>query len=347
MGNGTYAQINYNLDDPEDVTVTEVNEVSEVIEAEDPVSKPSKHTEESMFQASEYEEEPVFETSNETQKLIAEEPGCTEESGGTEERGDTAELAFETPMKNEAPESEETEHLKTEESSFSAPEPVQPSEQETSEEQETAAQESAEEVECGPKEKETFPGTNQEPVSEEKTETHQEAPLSPELASEVQEEIESIHRTLRRLEKKFDAEILNGDNRDSSVKTIYKELNEYKAGLVEKALKNVLYDIVDLRETMLSQIKFLREKKGLDAISLDEFSTYADDIGDILEKHDVLIYKGEPGEENVAVRQKIVRKVETEDETQIKKVAESLSYGYEYNSKILYPEKISIYVKKK
>lgn len=72
---------------------------------------------------------------------------------------------------------------------------------------------------------------------------------------------EDIQRTLRRLERKFTDEILNGENRDSSVKTIYKELNEYKAGIVEKALKNVLYDIVDIRETMLSQARFLREKK--------------------------------------------------------------------------------------
>ena len=51
--------------------------------------------------------------------------------------------------------------------------------------------------------------------------------------------------------------------------------------------------------------------------------------------------------ENTAVRQKIVRKVETADASMVKKVAESLSYGYEYNGKIIYPEKISIYVKSK
>ena len=33
--------------------------------------------------------------------------------------------------------------------------------------------------------------------------------------------------------------------------------------------------------------------------------------------------------------------------TSSKTVAESLSYGYEYNGKVIYPEKISVYVKKK
>lgn len=167
------------------------------------------------------------------------------------------------------------------------------------------------------------------------------------LLSRYEECNEDIQRTLRRLEKKFNEEILNGENRDSAVKTMYKELNEYKAGIVEKVLKNVLYDVIDIREMMLSQIRYFREKKGQDTISLEEFESYANDIGDILEKHDVTIYKGKPGEENIAVRQKIVRKVETEDDSLVKKVAESLSYGYEYGSKILYPEKISVYIKKK
>lgn len=160
------------------------------------------------------------------------------------------------------------------------------------------------------------------------------------------EGIEQLNRTMLRLEKKFDNEILNAENRDNAVKAMYKELNEYKAGIIERALKSVLYDIVDIREVMLSQIKHLKKEKGQDSISLDDFETYASDLADILEKYDVKIYKANSGEENIAVRQKIIRKVETEDDSLVKKIAESLSFGYEYNSKILYPEKISIYIKK-
>lgn len=164
---------------------------------------------------------------------------------------------------------------------------------------------------------------------------------------EIKEDIENIYGTMRRLEKKFESEILNAQTKDSMVKTMYQELNEYKAGLIEKAMKNVLYDVIDIREMMFAKAKHVREKEGANVISLEEFESYAEDIGDILEKYDVTIYKGEPGVENTAVRQKIVRKVETEDASLVKKVSESLSFGYEYNGKILYPEKIGIYVKKK
>lgn len=158
--------------------------------------------------------------------------------------------------------------------------------------------------------------------------------------------MERISHAIKYLNKKFDSEILNAQNRDSTVKAIYKEMNEYKAGLVEKAMKNVLYDIADLREMMLKQLRNWREKNE-ESVSLEDFEGYADDLADILERYDVTIYKGSPGQENIAVRQKIIRKVETEDDSLVKKVAESLGYGYEYNEKVLYPEKISIYVKKK
>ncbi len=196
-----------------------------------------------------------------------------------------------------------------------------------------------------------FPGSDkasQAPGKASENAASQEmATTQDERMGRMEESLESISRIMRRLEKKFESEILNSETRDSTVKTIYKELNEYKAGLVEKALKEVLYDFIDIREMMFSKAKYM-QKEGKEAvISLEEFLSYAEDIGDILEKHDVSIYKGEPGTSNVATRQKIVRKVETEDEALAKTVAESLSYGYEYNGKVIYPEKISVYVKKK
>lgn len=198
-------------------------------------------------------------------------------------------------------------------------------------------------------EKAATPEDLEDPTNEAETSAEETNPLDEikAILAQYAEHTEKLSRTMARLDKRFNEEILNAENRDNLVKTIYKELNDYKSGLIEKALKNVLYDVIDLREVMLSQIKYLKEKKGVDTISLDELESYANDMADILERHDVTIYKGEAGQENVAVRQKIVKKVETEDETMVKKVAESISYGYEYNSKVIYPEKIHVYVKKR
>ena len=303
MENGTYAQINYNPDNPDDVFVTEVKS---------PQPEPSPETEEKISKEPE-EESNVSSESVEEPAAAEEEPLQEAESGSEEEPS----LGAESGSEEEASQEQEP---------VSEPEPIQ--EEEPAQEGEQVSIEETVQKEAA---------VNENSVSEE---------LRDELAR-IREAGEDIQYTLRRLERKFSDEILNGENRDSSVKTIYKELNEYKAGIVEKALKNVLYDIVDIREMILSQARYLREKKGAETISLEEFESYADDIGDILEKHDVTIYKGEPGRANVAVRQKIVRKTETEEESLVKKVAESLSYGYEYGGKILYPERISVYVKKK
>ena len=306
MENGTYAQINYNPDNPDDVFVTEVKS---------PQPEPSPETEEKISKEHDFEEERPQE-----EAAAAEEEPSQEQEPVSEPES----IQEEEPLQEAESGSEE--EASQEQEPVSEPEPIQ--EEEPAQEGEQVSIEETVQKEAA---------ANENSVSEE---------LRDELAR-IREAGEDIQYTLRRLERKFSDEILNGENRDSSVKTIYKELNEYKAGIVEKALKNVLYDIVDIREMILSQARYLREKKGAETISLEEFESYADDIGDILEKHDVTIYKGEPGRANVAVRQKIVRKTETEEESLVKKVAESLSYGYEYGGKILYPERISVYVKKK
>lgn len=314
MKSGTYVQINYNPDNLDDVSVTEVER-----------------------------QETAEKSADDAEKKKSDDQSVTPETAGVEQK--TTETLSDEELK-------ETEHRLEE----MADRMIEETPIETSEFNERSV-ESVDDAEVSTEESVTTENVVEQ-VSEENTDTTEVKESVNEKVVMVPDEVqdifkqylsstEDIQRTLRRLENKFSEEVLNGDNRDSAVKTIYKELNEYKAGIVEKALKNVLYDIVDIRETMLSQIKYLREKNGAETISLDEFESYADDIADILEKHDVTIYKGELGEENVAVRQKIVRKVETEDEELVKKVAESLSYGYEYGSKILYPEKISVYVKKK
>ena len=151
-----------------------------------------------------------------------------------------------------------------------------------------------------------------------------------------------------RLEKKFETDILNAETRDSTVKSMYMELQEYKKGIIQRALKDVLYDMIDLRETILKQVAYLEQKPVEEQmIPLEDFAFYGEVVGDILDKYDVNIYKGQSGVENVPIRQKIVKKVQTDDPDLVKKVAQSLSCGYEYNGKVIYPERISIYVKNK
>ena len=322
MESGTYAQINYNLDDLDDVSVTKVERQATAEKAGDSTEKI-------------VDEQPVTqETAEVEQETTVTEESLEETMQSLEEMAERMAEETAATIKNDEALNEVSEFN---EASVKTKETL----------------ETVESTEEGNAKKNSTEQVSEETVDTENVEksVKEKVVMFPDEVTEVLNQYLSsttdIQRTLRRLESKFAEEILNGENRDGAVKTMYKEMNEYKAGIVEKALKNVLYDIVDIRETMLSQIKYLREKKGAESISLDEFESYADDIADILEKHDVTIYKGEPGEENVAVRQKIVRKIETEDETLVKTVVESLSYGYEYASKILYPEKISVYVKKK
>lgn len=163
------------------------------------------------------------------------------------------------------------------------------------------------------------------------------------LLKRMEAEQERIKNLLLRLDRRFDAEILNAGSRDTQVRAFYNELQDYKAGLIEKYMKNVLYDMADMRESIKKQAKRLKDR-GEDSISLEEFLEYGEDLKSILEKYEVSTYHGQAGIPIDALRQKITRRVETPQEELGKTVAESLSDGYEYHGKILYPEKISVYV---
>lgn len=173
----------------------------------------------------------------------------------------------------------------------------------------------------------------------------QEAEENPKLDA-ILNEMELMKKSMFRLEQSFEKDILNSEARDSSVKSMYMELQEYKKGIVERALKNVLYDIVDFRETMVKQLRGIENDPENRTVTVEDLSFYIEALGDVLEKHDVSIYRAKPGDDNVPIRQKIVKKVETDSPEQVRKVAESLSYGYEYNDKVLYPERINIYTLK-
>ena len=75
-----------------------------------------------------------------------------------------------------------------------------------------------------------------EHVSGEKEPTQESVLYEESDIKNIKEDIACIYGVMRRLEKKFEAEILDSQNKAEAVKSIYKELNEYKAGLVEKAI---------------------------------------------------------------------------------------------------------------
>lgn len=62
-----------------------------------------------------------------------------------------------------------------------------------------------------------------------------------------------------------------------------------------------------------------------------------------LKKNNVQIYESKQGDDFTPIKQRIIKKEVTHDETLHGKVASSLSSGYSYSGRVISAEKISVY----
>lgn len=197
------------------------------------------------------------------------------------------------------------------------------------------------------------------PVEETPAETAAEGPApaepepSPDAALSAQ--LEQLNQTQQQLAERmgalnelFSQRILYAAHEEKIVDQMHRELQKYKEDLYAQLLRPILLDIVEVRDSILRiAATYLARPEGEQSIPNKTFSDYSYDLQDILEKNNVEIYHSAGGDTFTPIRQRVIKKVPTADESLHGKVAESLSSGYSYGSKILSPEKISVYIYEK
>lgn len=125
---------------------------------------------------------------------------------------------------------------------------------------------------------------------------------------------------------------------------MHKELQKYKNDMYTQLIRQVLLDIIEVRDSILRIADFyLKKPEGERNIPYETFAGYALDIQDILEKNDVEIYRSSHEDNFVPVKQRAIKKVVTENKELHGKVAESLSCGYNYNGRTISAEKVAFY----
>lgn len=125
---------------------------------------------------------------------------------------------------------------------------------------------------------------------------------------------------------------------------MHKELQKYKDDMYTQLIRQVLLDIIEVRDSILRIADFyLKKPEGERNIPYETFAGYALDIQDILEKNGVEIYKSSHEDNFVPVKQRAIKKIVTENKDLHGKVAESLSCGYNYNGRTISAEKIAFY----
>ena len=171
--------------------------------------------------------------------------------------------------------------------------------------------------------------------------------LPSELA-ELKETQREITEKLQKLSDQFEKRIMYVEHEEKIIDNMHKELQEYKDDLKFQLIKPILQDIISVADSISRMsAAYLAKPEGEQDIPNAKFLGYVDDLHDIMENNGIDIYKSHEGDNFTPIKQRIIEKVETEDETLNGKIAKSYTHGYEKNGKVITAEKVAVYVLKK
>lgn len=170
------------------------------------------------------------------------------------------------------------------------------------------------------------------------------APILSEKMDEMIESNMALSEQLNQLSDLFNKRILHTDHEEKIIDNMHSELQKYKDDMYSQLIRPILLDIIEVRDSIMRvSAAFLDKSEGEQDIPNKTFSGHAFDLQDILEKNNVEIYRSNNGDTFVPVKQRVIKKVATDNQELHGKVAESLSCGYIYHGRTISAEKISVY----
>ncbi len=176
------------------------------------------------------------------------------------------------------------------------------------------------------------------------TEETVEEESQPDKLDNILESQQQLSEKIEALNALFNARIMHTDHEEKIVDQMHKELQKYKKDMYAQLVRPILLDVIEVRDSIMRMAAtYLAKPEGEQNIPNKMFSDYAFDLQDILEKNSVEIYRSKSGDDFTPIKQRIIKKVPTTDESLHRKVAESLSCGYSYNGRTISAEKITVY----
>ena len=183
---------------------------------------------------------------------------------------------------------------------------------------------------------------NADEVTVAKSETEE---TNPEESKLLHDEVATLNERILSLEKLFNAKIMHSEHEKKIVDQMHRELQKYKDDMYAQLIRPILLDVIAIRDSILKQLKEYQNRPEDERhIPLQVFETYAYDTEEILARNNIEFYNSEVQSDFVPVRQRVIKKVATDDQSLHSKIAESIIGGYSYNGKTISPEKVSVYV---
>ena len=163
----------------------------------------------------------------------------------------------------------------------------------------------------------------------------------------VFEEIQELNEKMDVMNDTVSQKILNMDFEKNVADKLHKELQGYKDDLYFQLVKPLIMDLINMRERMRRAVKHFSKETGEKKVEMLE--SYVEEIETILENNNIEIYETKKEKDDYKVKkQRIVKQIKTSDEKLHGKICNILTNGYIYTekNKIIFPEKVEVYVYK-
>jgi molecular chaperone GrpE len=171
---------------------------------------------------------------------------------------------------------------------------------------------------------------------------------SPALSEDARALFSALQADIRNIQADFQSKLKYDAHKEKIIDALHAELQAYKNGLLDKLLRPIFMDIIDVADDTRKLLKDLSAKGEED--NPERLRKIAAglpaDLEDLLYRHGVEVLVSE-GEEFNPGAQKVVKTVETDDETLDKKVCERLKNGYTLDGKLIRHEIVSVWQLKK
>ena len=179
------------------------------------------------------------------------------------------------------------------------------------------------------------------------TETKPEAKNN-ENSEKMFEEIKALNEKMENLNNLFVKKIGSIEFEREVGNKLHKELQEYKNDFYFQLIKPTILDLIRVRDNFKAGVKEFSKKSREEQ---DRFlRSFIDGIDIILDDNEIEIFETDLTDENNqkynSRKQKIVRKVETQEKEKNGKICELISEGYIRNEKVIECEKVKVYVYK-
>jgi molecular chaperone GrpE (heat shock protein) len=154
-----------------------------------------------------------------------------------------------------------------------------------------------------------------------------------------------IQTALSELQDSFNAKIKYDEHKEKIIDALHHELQEYKNDIVKKLLQSMIMDVIKVIDDVRKMAAHFRMRPATDIDSgkiLKYLETVPVDLEDVVGLHGVKPFICE-GSLFDASRQRVTKKVKTNDPDKDKTIAKSLRPGYEWDGQVIRPEMVATY----